>query len=171
MRVPGSRSARVGLRVLQAFGAATALGLVAAGQFFLAVQFEGEGLPFAAALIWAMPFWYVWAVLSPLVVLAARRMPVEKTRLLSALASHLVLALVLSLVHSVVLAFIQYSAQPAVAESRESTSFFAFLMAFASYELSSNLMAYAAIVGGTQAVSYYQRFREREVAAGKLAAG
>ena len=170
MGILRGKSSRLGLRVLQAFGAATALGLIAAGQFFLAVQFEGEGLPFAAALIWALPFWYIWALLSPLVVLAARRVPVEKARLLPALASHLVLAMVLSLAHSIALAFIQYSAQPALSDSQETTGFFPFLMAFASYELSSNLMTYAAIVGGTHAVGYYQRFREREVAAGKLAA-
>lgn len=170
MGIPASKSARLGLRVLQVFGAATALGLIAAGQFFLAVQFEGEGLPFAAALIWALPFWYVWALLSPLVVFAARKIQVDKARLLPALSSHLVFALLLSLLHSLVLAFIQYSAQPAMSENEAYRGFFPFLMAFAAYEVSSNLMAYAAIVGGTHAVGYYRRFREREVAAGRLAA-
>jgi signal transduction histidine kinase len=163
------KPARRGLRVVQVFGAATALGLVAAGQFYLATQFEGEGLPFVAALIWAMPFWYTWALMVPLVVFVARRLPFEKARLLSTGLLHLALALLFSLAHSIVLALIQWSAQPAMTENQAYTGFFAFLMAFAAFELSSNLLAYGAIVGGTHAVDYYKRFREREVAASRLA--
>jgi two-component sensor histidine kinase len=153
---------------LQLFGAATVLGLIAAGQHYLAARMEGEQVPFIAAVVWAMPFWYLWAIMVPAVVSVARRLPIERTRRISRTALHLAIAIVFAFVHSLPMFTIQWFAQPSETLDLANRSPLAMLMVFVAYEFTSNMLAYGTIVGVTHAIEFYRRFRERQLAAIQL---
>ncbi|NIM51894.1 MAG: histidine kinase [Gemmatimonadales bacterium] len=155
-------------RFLQLFAGATALGLIAASQYYLAVRLEGGEAPFVAAVVFAMPFWYLWALMTPAVVLVAKRLPIDRTQWMSRAAIHLFIALLFSFVHSAVVFGVQLVAQPSGSIDFASKPAIAWLIAFVAYELTSNLLAYGTIVGITHAIGFYRRFRERQLAAVQL---
>jgi two-component system LytT family sensor kinase len=157
-------------RVLQLFAGATFLGAFSASQQYVALNLEGERMPLVAVIIWALPFWYLWALLAPLVVWLARRIPLVRTHWVSKVAGHLVMASILSLVHSAVIVSIQFALQPAVSGEMFQRPFWQLFVSFAAYELSLNLLAYGAIVGITYAFDFYRSFKERELAATQLSA-
>jgi len=157
-------------RVLQLFAGATFLGAFSASQQYVALNLEGERMPLLAVIIWALPFWYLWALLAPLVVWLARRIPLVRTHWVSKVAGHLVIASILSLVHSAVIVSIQFALQPAASGEMFQRPFWQLFVSFAAYELSLNLLAYGAIVGITYAFDFYRSFKERELAATHLSA-
>ena len=157
-------------RVLQLFAGATFLGAFSASQQYVALNLEGERMPLVAVIIWALPFWYLWALLAPLVVWLARRIPLVRTHWVSKVAGHLVIASILSLVHSAVIVSIQFVLQPAASGEMFQRPFWQLFVSFAAYELSLNLLAYGAIVGITYAFDFYRSFKERELAATQLSA-
>jgi two-component system LytT family sensor kinase len=157
-------------RVLQLFAGATFLGAFSASQQYVALNLEGERMPLVAVIIWALPFWYLWALLAPLVVWLARRIPLVRTHWVSKVAGHLVMASILSLVHSAVIVSIQFALQPAASGEMFQRPFWQLFVSFAAYELSLNLLAYGAIVGITYAFDFYRSFKERELAATQLSA-
>jgi LytS/YehU family sensor histidine kinase len=117
-----------------------------------------------------MPFWYLWALFTPLVVWLARRIPLVRTHWVSKLAAHVLIASALALLHSLIIVAIQVALQPAVSEEMFDQPFWKLFTSFAAYELSINLLAYSAIVGITYATDFYRRFKERELAATQLSA-
>src|ERR1044072_7645214 len=50
-------------------------------------------------LVWELPYWLLWAALSPLVLRLARRFPFERGRLASSAAVHLLACLLISVAH------------------------------------------------------------------------
>jgi two-component system LytT family sensor kinase len=157
-------------RALQLFAIATFLGAFSASQQYVAFNLQGEAMPILGAIIWALPFWYMWALFAPFVVWMARRVPLVRTHWASKLMGHLVIASILSLLHSAVIVSIQVGLQPAASGEAFQQPFWKLLVSFAAYELSSNLLAYGAIVGITYAIDFYRRFKERELAATQLEA-
>ena len=157
-------------RALQLFAGATFLGAFSASQQYIAFNLQGEKVPLIGALIWALPFWYLWALLTPFVVWLARRIPLVRVHWVSKVAGHLVIATILSFAHSAVIVSIQVGLQPAASGETFQQPFWQLLVSFAAYELSLNLLAYGAIVGITYAFDFYRRFKEREVAATQLSA-
>ncbi len=157
-------------RALQLFAVATFLGAFSASQQYVAFNLQGESMPVLGVVIWALPFWYLWALLTPLVVGLARRIPLVRTHWVPKVMLHLVIASILSFLHSSVIVSIQVALQPAVSGQLSQQPFWKLLVSFAAYELSLNLLAYGAIVGTTYAIDFYRRFKERELAATQLAA-
>jgi hypothetical protein len=155
-------------RALQLFAGATVLGLIAASQYYLAMRLEGEDYPFIVALVFAMPFWYLWALMAPAAVFVARRLPIDRARWISRTALHLCIALAFAFAHSGVMFSIQWLAQPSGTIDFAEQPFFTMLMVFVAYEFTSNMLAYGTIVGVTHAIEFYQRFRERQLAAIQL---
>ncbi|UCG85441.1 MAG: histidine kinase [Gemmatimonadota bacterium] len=157
-------------RALQLFAGATFLGAFSASQQYLALNLQGERMPLIAVVIWALPFWYLWALLTPLVVWLARCIPLVTAHWASKILAHLAIASILAFFHSLVLVSIQVALQPAASGEMFQQPFWTLLVSFAAYELSLNLLAYGAIVGITYAIDFYRRFKERELAATQLSA-
>ncbi len=67
----------------------TVPGLISTSQLMLSYTLRGDDPPLRTVLLLALPGWYVWALLSPLIYLAARRYPLEGPRLWSHVALHL----------------------------------------------------------------------------------
>jgi two-component sensor histidine kinase len=63
---------------------------------------------FGEMLVWEMPYWLLWAVLSPLIFWLTRRFRLERGRLLRNLLVHAAGALALSLAHRAVYLFIEW---------------------------------------------------------------
>ena len=166
----GERATRLRWRTLQGFAIATALGVIAASQHYVSARVEGERVAFVAAVVMTMPFWYLWALLAPVVFWLARRLPLEKTRLVSRGIAHLALALVLSSLHTAVIFQIIWASRYQLTDTVAELSYLTLFMAYASYQLSSNLLAYCAIAGVAHALDYYRRYRERELATTRLSA-
>jgi two-component sensor histidine kinase len=157
-------------RALQLFAIATFLGAFTASQQYIMLSLQGEKMPLIGVLIFAMPFWYLWAFFSPLVVWLARRMSLVRTYWISKLAGHVLTATALALLHSLIIVAIQVALQPAASEEMFDQPFWKLLTSFAAYELSLNLLAYSAIIGITYATDFYRRYKERELVATQLSA-
>ena len=52
---------------LQLFALATVVGALAAGQQYFAAGWQGEEAPFVPMFIVTIPYWYVWALFTPVV--------------------------------------------------------------------------------------------------------
>lgn len=63
---------------------------------------------FGEMLVWEMPYWFLWAMLSPLVFWLTRRFRLERGRLLRNLLVHGAACLALSLAHRAVYLFIEW---------------------------------------------------------------
>jgi signal transduction histidine kinase len=120
------------------------------------------------ALVFAMPFWYLWALMVPAAVFMARRLPIDRARWMSRTVLHLAIALAFAFAHSTVMFSIQWLAQPSGTMDLGEKSLFAMLMVFVAYEFTSNMLAYGTIVGVTHAIGFYHRFRERQLVAIQL---
>ncbi|UCD23857.1 MAG: histidine kinase [Gemmatimonadota bacterium] len=152
-------------RALQLLGIATFLGVFSASQQYIMLSLQGEKMPLIGVIIFAMPFWLLWAALTPLVVWLARRIPLVRTHWVSKVAAHVAIASILALLHSLVIVAVQIALQPAASGEMFEQPFWTLFMSFAAYELSLNLLAYSAIIGITYATDFYRRFKERELVA------
>ena len=84
------------------FGVATLLGLFSTFQAYQAVQFLSTEKQKAS--IWLLlgintSYWYIWALLAPVVLWVARRFPFERGVWIRSLPVHLVAVAVLTIVH------------------------------------------------------------------------
>jgi len=166
----GKRATLLRWRIFQGFAIATALAAIAASQHYLSARVEGEPVAFVAAVLLTIPFWYLWALLAPVVFWLARRLPLERTRMVTRGVAHLALAVILSSVHTAVIFQLVWAFRSQISEPVAELSYLSLLMAYASYQLSSNLLAYCAIAGIAHALDYYRRYRERELATTRLSA-
>lgn len=63
---------------------------------------------FGEMLVWELPYWFLWALLSPLVFWLTRRFRLERGRLLRNLLIHVTACLALSLAHRALYLFIEW---------------------------------------------------------------
>ena len=100
--------------------------------------------------------WWLWALLTPVVVSLARRFPLHGTRWKRSLAIHAAAGLVL-----------------AIAKTLADRAIFAWLSGFWMYLLASTLalqfVVYFVVLAGAHGVEYYRRSREREQLERRLA--
>jgi signal transduction histidine kinase len=107
----------------------------------------------------ALADWYLWALLSPVVVWLARRIRIERERWLAAVAAHLVLSVVFAiakiLVRFAIGQVVPWLPTPPAMPGNLAT-------------LPINIAAYWAIVAISYAIEYHRRYRDREVSAAQL---
>ena len=87
------------------FLGATILGLLTSAQHFIVMQREADPSwrTVQHALNRELPFWYIWVLLSPVVVWAVRRVPLTRDRLMTAIPAHVAIGLGCILVHAALL--------------------------------------------------------------------
>jgi signal transduction histidine kinase len=147
---------------------ATILGLIGSYQHHATMVYQGGDLSAGHALGMGMPFWYLWALLAPLVVWFARRVPLEGPNKLGRILGHGGFALVVSLLHATleigfrgIVVFNSHNTPLSLARS-------SFIQAF--YSLGTDLLVYGAILGSWYLFSIYRKLQEREIAASRLEA-
>jgi len=156
---------RRGLKWLLGFLIWTGIGLAFAAQFYVSSIKAGQPISWPSAVLWSLGDWYVWALLSIVVLKLARRFPLEGKQWAVCLAIHVCGSLVASVTYIVVRAGLarwqgQLRGQPAD-----------FLEVFSSLLVKTlffNALIYWVIVSVAHALNYYRRYRERELRASEL---
>jgi signal transduction histidine kinase len=111
-----------------------------------------------------MPFWYLWVLLAPVVVLAVRRVPLKRGTLTVAIPAHVLIALVTVLVH----AAIQLWIYRATGFPTDPGGFWHVYREAILFRVSLGLLGYTVLFAVVMAAEYYDRFREGERAAAAL---
>jgi signal transduction histidine kinase len=152
-----------------AFLAATAMGLMWSLVLYFGLRGVGRPLTVAESLS-GFGDWYLWVMISPLIVWVARRLPLDTERPWPRLWLHLVLGIVVALIELAAftaystwynLVVLGYPSLPSFADRYIETTArwlpFAFLM-------------YVVIVAAVHAIEYHRRYRQRELATAILEA-
>jgi signal transduction histidine kinase len=148
------------------FGVWTVFGLLTAGQQLLLVSLEKERVAWWRLFALAVPTYWYWAVVTPLIVALGRRVPLERGRPAAVLV-HLGAALAFGLGHALVAAALSLALWPPMGEH---VSFAGRVGSYIGSRLTVELLTYFAILGVAYAVAYYRRSREREIVAARLQA-
>ena len=146
---------------------ATVLGLLVSAQHWAVMQLDDVPATWQTvrhALQKELPFWYFWILLSPVVVLAVRRIPLVRGRLAVAIPAHVLIALACVLVHAALqLWFYRLTGFPT-----QPGSFLSVYRGAILFRVTLGLLGYSLLFAVVVAAEYYDRFRERERAAAAL---
>ncbi|HZT59761.1 MAG TPA: histidine kinase [Pyrinomonadaceae bacterium] len=119
-------------------------------------------------LVWELPYWLLWALLTPAVFRLTRRFPLERGRLLRNSLVHTSACVALSLAHRAVYLLAGWLLHVAVYRELGSfSSVFNFLFFF---NLPTGFMSYATVLLVSYLVDYYRRHREEELKISRLEA-
>ena len=146
---------------------ATVLGVLVSAQHWAVMQLDNVPTDWKTvghALLKELPFWYLWVLLAPIVVIAIRKVPLVRGRLTWAIPAHVLIALVTVLVHAALQLFIYretgFPTQPG--------SFWSVYRGAILFRVTLGLLGYTLLFAVVMAAEYYDRFRERERAAAAL---
>ena len=146
---------------------ATVLGVLVSAQHWAVMQLDNvptDWKTVAHALLKELPFWYLWVLLAPVVVIAIRKLPLLRGRLTWAIPAHVLVALLTVLVHAALQLFIYretgFPTQPG--------SFWTVYRGAILFRVTLGLLGYTLLFAVVMAAEYYDRFRERERAAAAL---
>jgi signal transduction histidine kinase len=146
---------------------ATVLGVLVSAQHWAVMQLDDVPTDWQTAwhaLQKEMPFWYLWVLLAPVVVLAVRRVPLQRGRLSWAIPAHVLIALVTVLVH----AALQLWIYRATGFPTQPGGFWSVYRSAILFRVTLGLLGYSLLFAVVMAAEYYDRFRERERAAAAL---
>jgi hypothetical protein len=146
---------------------ATVLGVLVSAQHWAVMQLDDVPTDWQTvghALLKELPFWYLWVLLAPVVVLAIRRVPLVRGKLTWSIPAHVLIALVTVLLHAALQLFIYretgFPTQPG--------SFWSVYRGAILFRVTLGLLGYTLLFAVVMAAEYYDRFRERERAAAAL---
>lgn len=144
-------------------------GLLNASQTYLGFRMENFPLPLGRMFAWQMLGWGSWACLTPLVLWLGRRFPLERATLMRGLLVHVPACVLVAAAHIAFFSFLSMRLSPFGSASRPLPFWERFFGTMTS-QFHIDLLIYAATLGTSYAVSYYERYREREVRATQLEA-
>jgi two-component sensor histidine kinase len=143
----------------------TFLGFFFSVQNYLNYAYAGKPAPVRHILGAWLGCFYLWALLTPVIINLARRFPLERGNLRRNLAIHLLAGIALSILQLAAYVFVrQWLVDEATAPFSPVKSFQYWLVA----ELHSNLLLDWSDVGLWHVNDYHQRYRERERRAAQL---
>ena len=161
-------------RRLTVLGVWTAFATLEAGRQFVDMRLRGVPIRVDEVVIQNFPWWYTWALLTPVVVLLARRVRIDVAGSRArALAAHIPAALAAGLAHVLIAGTLYYfttsrgNVHPALQVPM--TLPLVWRNWYVSF-LPLETLTYFAIVGVTYAVDYQARWREAALAAARLGA-
>jgi two-component system, LytTR family, sensor kinase len=144
------------------FAAWTVFGLIMANQFYMQAELSGRPASWETVLKHGLFEAFLWALATFAIFWLARRFPLERGRMLPGITVHLVGAVVLSLARVVVM--VEMSRRVGwLGERSYDRQFWSWFHHYILY--------YVLLLGIAHALLYHGRFRERERAAERLAAG
>ena len=156
------RNRRLWLETALIFAAWTVFGLLLANQGYMQSQLRGQSVPWVRVLRPGLLDAYLWAFATLAIFWLARRFPLEPGRMVRSIAVHLVAAVVLSLARAGFMVELSRHVDWLGARS--------FSRQFWGTS-SLNFLFYGLLLGIAHAALYHARYREREHAAERLAAG
>jgi sensor histidine kinase YesM len=137
---------------------------MAAQDYFLSARF-GQGIPFVRALVSEMVYAYLWAALTPLVLMLGRKFRIERTSLGRTLPLHVIASGIVALLHrgsyGIIIGFYRsvYESTPITLENQLRS-----LLSFLDY----GILLYWMILVLDYAFDYYRKYREKELKASQL---
>ncbi|HEX8832044.1 MAG TPA: histidine kinase [Longimicrobium sp.] len=155
------RGRRVWVETALIFAAWAVYGLISSNQYYTRAALMGRPEPWGKVLPSALFEMFLWALATVAIFALARRFPLERGRMLRSSVVHLAAAVVLSLARGV--ALVEVSRRVEWLDHHPLN--LQFWRSFHSY-----VLFYVLLLGIAHAVLYYERFRERERAAERLAA-
>jgi two-component system LytT family sensor kinase len=144
------------------FAAWTVFGLIMANQFYMQLELSGRPASWGRVLRHGLFEAYLWAFVTLAIFWLARRYPIERGRMLRSIPVHVVGVVVLALLRVVVMVEMSRHVDW-LGQRTFNRQYYAW---FHNY-----LLFCVLLVGIAHAVVYYLRYRERERAAERLAAG
>jgi signal transduction histidine kinase len=153
----------------------TGLGLAESAKAWISTRLAGQPLGWQTVLLGNMPWWLMWAGLTPPTIALARRLRPDAGWPAFA-AGHATAAALLSIVHHVIVGALYYYTRtrgtvlPMGGRLVEMTLVRQFSNFFALY-FTLNLLTYFAIVAAYYGLEYYKRYRAGELRAARLEAG
>lgn len=143
----------------------TVVGLFFASQVYFISVYRGEPHPWQRTLLWTMPDWYIWAALTPLALMIAKRYRLERDTGIKNLVVHIPASILFAVVHLAIYTPIQVLLNPTSARPLGMGEMFQFYL---FTRIHFNIITYAVIVGIWYAFDYYRKLRERELTMSRL---
>lgn len=148
----------VWLKLALLFLLATLLGLFSASRLYITYNYGDYSITWGRALSLAMPDWYAWALLTPLMYWLAGRFPIERKNIRRNLAIHISTSILLSFLKMI----IEYNAiQMFSFDARRR---------FPTLQFHPTILTYWAILGIIHAFNYYIKYRRHELKSSQLEA-
>jgi len=148
---------------------ATVLGLLMSAQHFAVMQIRDVTPAWKTvrhALQMEMPWWYLWVVVAPVVVVVVRRWPLVRGKLATTLPVHLAVAAATVMIHSA----LDLVAGRLVGAPVPPGPLWDVYWNNILFRVTQGTLGYLVLFGTVVAADYYDRFRERERAAAALTA-
>jgi len=121
---------------------------------------------FREMLIWELPYWVLWAALTPLVFMLTRRFPLGRGRLAGNLAVHIWACIALSIFHRALYLMLGWILHVTVYQKLASVvTVYQFLFFF---NLPTGFMSYGSIMLICNLLIYYQHYQEKELGSSQL---
>jgi two-component system LytT family sensor kinase len=139
--------------------------VILAGQGYLSSAYRGRPSSWSSTLAYSFSFYAIWALLTPMVLWLAARVPLARRRLARSLAVHVAASVACALLQGWVFAVAFW---PEYSDGGRLASPMALWQSMLVAHFHSNLLVYWVIVGGALALDYRARFRERELGAARL---
>jgi len=117
-------------------------------------------------LVWELPYWFIWAALSPLVFWISRRFPLERGQRIMHSMMHVLACLLISSGHRAIYLLVGWILHVAVYQRLDSLQeVYRYLFLF---NLPTGFMSYATILLFSHVVDYYRRHRAEELNVSRL---
>lgn len=148
------------------FGFWTVIAMLTVSQIYAELYAFDRSMEWGRIVPVQLLHWYVWAVLTPVVVWLGRRIPIERARVAKGAALHVCLSLAVASAHVALAVAVHYILE----YESWSNMPFSHVVVGQFYTFHQELLIYWAIVGASWAFEYYNRFRERDLRAQALEA-
>ena len=142
----------------------TFFGVLESAKWYIAARLGGRDERVASALLANLPWWYLWALLTPAVLWVCRRLRPDGTPPPRLVMAHLATGVVVSSVHLVVEGHVFFATHG----HRTLPSVTAQIRGLFLEYLLLDLVTYTSIVGAYYTLDYFRRFRREELAAADL---
>ena len=153
------------IAALAAFSIATVLGIIGSAHHHAMMIAEGSPMPWRHAAVMEMPFWYAAAILTPALVWTLRRLP-GRAHGAVRVVEHIAIALTWVALQTA----LEMGARTILGTglSGPSPTLVQLIVDALTNGVTGRLLVYGEIVGAIYAFTYYDRYRERELAAAQL---
>ena len=151
-------------RWLLILSCATLLAFIYSARSVFITISQGRTIDWVRLIVIEFQYWYVWAVLTPLILWFARRFELQRTNWRRPLLALIVFGLIMAPFQATVEYLIAFGFDISRGMSREEIMRRAqFIKRGIVVETFSNFIIYSLIVCGHYAYEYYRRYREREL--------
>ncbi|HSG98930.1 MAG TPA: histidine kinase [candidate division Zixibacteria bacterium] len=148
-----------------ALGIWTALGLFWATRLYYAYNQDQHVVPWSESILWGLTDFYCWALLSPLVIYLARKLPFSRSSWALPAALHLPISAALALLQLLLFSgvFMLEGGLDYVMQSYDNPNLWTVWSGMIVGKLHSSILVYWGILVATLALDYYNRFRRERI--------